>query len=212
MSQTAASSVAPGPKSKLRIPAVVAAMLIAGCAPRHTRFDIVDHRAGVEPTHYFESFDECYYTTDGLGRIDLVARRLSPPDEETGGEVTQVIHLKGIWRADPGRTFADPTMINATVSYLIVSGGRGAGFEGAGFLSFNEDRWTRTAAGRLELAKLAPKRRFGEGEHLFDRAELQGQFHAVRDPRRVVRILNEMRRLFGPLPRHEPRPEGADLL
>ena len=144
--------------------------------------------------------------------MDLVARRVTPPEGDQTEEITQVIHLQGIWRADPGRTHAERSMINTTVSYHIVSGREGAAFEGGGFVSFNENQQKTEATGELELAKLSPKRRLGDGQHLFDKAELKGQFKAVRDTRRMVRILNEMRRLFGPLPRHQPPLEGSDLL
>lgn len=183
-----------------------------GCAPRSTRFDIVDHRAAGGPTSYFENFDECCYSTDASGCFDLVARRIGFGEGDTDERIIQVVHLHGIWHSMPGRTYAEDTMINATVSYMIVGGAGGASFDGAGFVSFRENRDRTVAAGHLELAKLAPVRRLGDGQQIFERAELKGEFKATRNRRQVIRILSEMRRLLGPLPRYQPPATDADLL
>ena len=185
---------------------------VAGCGPRETRFNIVDHRAEGDATSYFEDFEECYYRCEPDGRFDFVARRIGAAAHDADDRITQVVHLHGIWNAIPGRTYAEDTMINATVSYLIVSGAGGASFEGGGFVSFRENHNRTVATGRLELAKLAPVRRLGEGGQIFEHAELRGEFRAARDRRQVVRILTEMQRLFGPMPRYQPSHTDADVL
>lgn len=186
--------------------------VVCGCGPRATHFDIVDHRTEGGTTRYFEDFDECYYSVHPAGRFDFVARRIGAGERDPAERITQIVHLRGIWHAVPGRTFAEDTMINATVSYMIVSGPGGASFEGGGFVSFRENRKRTIATGKLELAKLAPMRRLGAGRQIFQLAEIKGEFKATRDRRQVMRILTEMRRLFGPMPRYEPRPTGGDIL
>ncbi|MFH0980419.1 MAG: hypothetical protein V2A79_02640 [Planctomycetota bacterium] len=188
------------------------AAVCGGCGPQGTRFEVVDHRTEGGPTPYFEDFDECYYMLDSAGHFDCVARRIGTGEKDPDERITQVVHLHGIWHPDPGRTYAEQTMINATVSYLIVSSAGGASFEGGGFVSFRENYGRTLATGKLELAKLAPVRRLGESKPIFERAEIKGEFMAVHDARRVVRILSEMRRLFGPLPRYEPSQTDADVL
>ncbi len=183
-----------------------------GCSYNVTRFDILDHRTEGDPARYFEEFDECYYTTNPLGGFDVVARRVGIGQQGPDERITQIVHLRGIWCPIPGHTHAESTMINATVSYMIISGAGGAGFEGGGFISFRENYKKTVAVGKLELAKLAPVRCLGQGRQIFERAEVRGEFHATRDPRQVTRILAQMRRLFGPLPRYEPPPADADVL
>ena len=198
-------------RSRLVVVVMVCAAAV-GCGPRGTRFDIIDHRTESGATPYFEEFDECYYNTKPDGRFDFVARRVAIGENNTDQRITQIVHLHGIWHAVPGRTYAEDTMINATVSYLIVGGAGGASFEGGGFVSFRENYGKSIATGKLELAKLAPVRRLGEGKQVFERAEIRGEFKATRDKRRVQRILTEMRHLFGPMPRHQPPPTEADVL
>lgn len=184
----------------------------AACAPRVTRFNIVDYRADGQTVQFFEQFDECYYSIEPDGHFDIVARRAGVAEADPAERITQVVHLRGIWHPRPGQTYAERTMINSTVSYMILSGGGGASFEGAGFVSFQENHNRTAASGQLELARLAPVRRLGEGRQLFERAEIYGGFKGVRDERRVKRILTEMRRLFGPMPRYEGPPTETDVL
>ena len=186
---------------------IVLAAAAGGCGPHETRFEIADHRVGGEVCRYGESFDECYYSIEPGGRFDIVARRISTSRAAADERITQVVHLRGIWQAVPGRTFAEDTMLNTTVAYMIVGVGGGASFEGGGFVSFRENRAKSEAVGALELAKLTPCRRLGDGWRIFERAELCGEFKATHNRRRVSRILTEMDRLFGPMPRYQPPPE-----
>jgi hypothetical protein len=173
-----------------------------GCSVRTSTFEIVDYREPGEAKRYRETFDEAYYTLDEHGNVDIVLRRLSPRETEPGQGITQVIHIRSVWRSIPGDTVAHRTQINATVSYHILSGRVGATFEGAGSVFFTDNRRTDRLVGTLDLATLRPKRRLVAGSPLFRRAELAGEFCAARNPRRVVRIINEMNRRFGPLPPH----------
>lgn len=191
---------------------LLCAVAAGGCGPKGTQFEVVDYRTGSGTAGYRESFDECYYGIDAAGHFDFVARRISIGKRDHDERITQVVHLHGIWHAVPGQTYAEDTMINATVSYLIVSGAGGASFEGGGFVSFRENRKRTVATGKLELAKLGPVRRVGDGRQLFERAELQGKFKAERNRRQVTRILTEMRHLFGPMPLYKLPPSNADVL
>jgi hypothetical protein len=68
---------------------------------------------------------------------------------------------------------------------------------------FKETHRGDTLRGSLDLALLRPKRQLAFGGSLFKQAELRGTFQATRDPRRVVRIINELNRVFGPMPPHD---------
>ena len=186
----------------------VLATACGGPAPRKTRFQVVDFRDGQAPQRYFEDFDECYYARDPNGNMDVVARRSGPLNDDPDETFAEVLHLHGIWRAVPGVTAVETTQINTTVSYWITGDSGGVGFEGGGFVVFNENRKGDVLTGELELSILRPMRQVADAPVLFQRAELTGQFRAAHDKRRVVRILNEMERYFGPMPRYEPAPPG----
>ncbi len=172
----------------------------AGCSVRMSTFEITDYRDPDGAKRYRETFDEAYYALDDHGNVDVILRRATPSKSDPINEIVQVIHIHTVWRSIPGDTVAHRTQINGTVSYHIISGRVGATFEGAGSVFFSEQQRTRTLTGTLDLARLHPKRRLVADSHLFKLAELAGEFRAEHNPRRVVRIINELNRLFGPLP------------
>jgi len=169
------------------------------CAVRPTTFEIVDYREPDGAKRYRETFDEAYYDLDQYGNVNIVLRRSGGPSEAES-DVTQIVHIRSVWRPVPGRTVSRATQINATVSYYIVGGRVGDTFEGAGSVFFTQNRGKNTLTGSLDRAVLRPKRQLAPGEALFARSELSGEFRAVRDRRQVVRIMNEADRLFGPMP------------
>jgi hypothetical protein len=182
---------------------------ISGCAGPVSKFKIVDYRESGSTKGYHETFAEAYYDIDPQGNMEIVLRRTEPTEADPGREITQVIHIRSVWRSIPGDTVAHETQINATVGYMIMSGRMGAAFEGAGAVFFKENRGKDTLTGTLDLALLRPTRRLAEGGLIFERAELAGKFHAKRDRRRLIRLVNEMDRLFGPLPRYQPPTPGG---
>ena len=149
---------------------------------------------------YRETFDESYYGFDDRGNVDIVLRRSQPGTDDPGKNITQVIHIHCVWRSIPGKTVADRTQINAAVRYLVASGAAAATFEGAGSVFFKQNRRQDTLRGTIECASLKPKRSLMGLGSFFERAELNGQIRAQRDRRRVVRIINDLERLFGPPP------------
>ncbi len=169
----------------------------AGCAARSSTFEILDYREEGPVRQYRETMEEAYFDIDGEGNVDIVLRRSEPGLEDSTTEITQVIHLRTVWRSIPGNTVAERTQINGTVRYHIVHGGIGATFEGAGSIFFKMDRSEANLSGTLDQALLKPTRRLNAGADIFKHAELTGGFRAQRDHRRVARIINDMERLFG---------------
>ena len=178
---------------------VLSAALAVGCSTRTTTFEITDYRDVGDARRYRETFDEAYYTLDERGNVDIVLRRATAPGDPGAAQaITQVIHIRSVWRSIPGDTVAHRTQINATVIYHILSGRIGATFEGAGSVFYERVRKSDVIRGTLDLATLRPKRRLTAGTTLFRQAEIVGKFEAKENPRRVIQIMNEMNRRFGP--------------
>lgn len=175
-----------------------AGLLLTGCAKRTTAFQIADYRGDGSVNHYQETFDEAFFDIDGSGNLDVVFRRSQPATPERDIDLTQVIRLRTFWRPIPGRTAAETTQLNGTVSYAIITGNIGTTFEGAGSIFFEIDEDSLT--GSLDLAILEPTRHLKAGSRFFNKAELSGKFTARRSPRRVIRIVNDLNRQFGPTP------------
>ena len=176
----------------------IAMSVVCGCAGSGSVFEIVDYRSDAPPHRYREVFSEAFFEFDGTGNVDVVLRRSQPSAGHADREITQIIHLRSLWRPIPGETVAERTQINGTVTYCIISGNLGATFEGAGSLFFTHNKRKDLLEGSLELAMLRPTRQLTSTSDFFDKAELSGRFTARRDGRRVKRIVNDINRRFGP--------------
>ena len=178
----------------LVLPLIAAA---SGCAPYASTLEIVDFRTGTDAQRYRETFDEAYFDIDEHGNVDIVLRRAAPTSTPSAQTITQVVHIKSVWRSIPGTTVAHRTQLNSTIRYYILAGRTGAVFEGAGSVFFDLNGSKTSLSGRLGLAGLHPRQRLAADASLFKHAEVAGQFRASRNPRRVVRMVNDMNRLFG---------------
>ena len=176
--------------------------ILPGCAASFSTFNIVDFRDAANANRYRETFNEGFYDLDDQGNLRLVLRRNRPAKTADETDIVQVISIQSVWRSIPGETVADKNQINAKVCYSILGGGQGSTFEGAGSVFYKRKRLGDAITGTLDRAVLRPGRALRDGKALFLRAELSGRFRAVRDPRQVVRIINEVERLFGPRSTH----------
>ncbi|MEK6798872.1 MAG: hypothetical protein AABZ12_07910 [Planctomycetota bacterium] len=170
---------------------------ISGCTRPRSTMILTDFSDAGQPRKYRETFDEAYFDIDAGGNLNLVLRRRP---SSRGGEpgLTQMLHVRTVWRSIPGKTVAEPTQINSLLTYSIQSGGLGSTFEGAGAVLFDVRRRRGELNGTIDHAVLKPTRQLAAGEPLFPRAEISGRFTAKRDPFQVVRLMNELERTFGP--------------
>ncbi len=175
-------------------------MAAVGCSSRPSVFEFLDYYEPREAKRYREVFDEAYYNLDEHGNADIVLRRSTGGETKPNLPITQIIHIHTFWRSIPGETVASRTQINGTVIYCVFSGRVGETFEGAGSVFYTHKQRGNILAGTVDLASLRPKRTLAAGSPAFKRLELSGEFHATHDPRRVVRIVNELNRLFGASP------------
>ena len=180
--------------------AILVLAAAGGCRTPVTQLHILALRDPSMPRQYYSRFDESSYRFDALGNLDLVLRGMNESSTDTGELITEVVHVHVFWKPIPGRTFANASMTNAKITYAITTEAVAMLYEGGGFLSFKLGRNKESMKGRLESAQLAPARRRGNARDLFGPAQVTGTFSATRNPRQVVRILNELRNQTGPKP------------
>ncbi len=180
--------------------AYLVSLLVAsvGCSAPVSRFQIIDHAGSQETHRYRATFVEAYYDIDGLGNLDLILRRGPDLRGGDGSEVTQLLRIRSVWKSIPGMTNANATQVNGTICYALVGGDTGTTFEGAGSVFFDHNADKGTLWGTVEWALLKPQRRLSSAKPLFSHAEISGEFYAVRDRQKVVRMANEIDRLFRP--------------
>ncbi len=197
---------------KICIAAVVAAAAgLFGChsAP-FNRVEVTDIRSDAAPQLHYEDFDESYYRLRDGGLVDVVLRRQTRAAADQTRKIVQTIVLRSYWKPFPGRTYANDSMLNASLCYVLVKGESAISYEGGGFFQYAEKRGGEVITGKLECGDLQPLRAVGGDLGIFERARISGKFKARRDDRRTTRIMNRIDQLLGPSPRIEPAHRGPD--
>jgi len=183
--------------------AILLLWLPVGCAPKITRLEIREAKHGARLGKLFQDFQECYYALSPGGNLDVVMRSRVPSEIDPTQNITQVGQIHCFWHPRPGVTYAEQTMINGYICYMIQTGGTAVSYEGGLFVSFKIDPRKHRITGRLESSQLKPLRRRGDATPPFGVAFAEGTFVGVEHPRRVTGMLNEMERLLGPRPDYQ---------
>ena len=171
---------------------MLASGLWAGCNKPAAQVTVVDHTGEGELRRYAEFFPEAYYSVDSMGNVDVVLRRTQPSRTNPAGNVTQLVHLRTVWKSRPGRTIAETTQINGTLRYQLLTGADEATYEGGGSVFLHENRGKTRLNGKVEYATVRGRHSADNAAAVFEKVELSGAFRAVHDPRRTVRLMNEM--------------------
>ncbi len=196
---------------KICIAAAVAGAGLLGCrAAPFNRVEVTDIRSDAAPQLHHEDFDESYFRLRDGGLIDLVLRKQTRATADQTRKIVQTIVLRSYWKPFPGRTYANHTMLNANLCYVLVKGDSAIGYEGGGFFQYAEKKGGEVITGKLEGGDLQPLRRVGGDLGIFERARISGKFKARRDDRRTTQIMNRIDQLLGPPPRIEPAHRGPD--
>ncbi len=196
---------------KTCVAAVVAiAAGLFGCqsAP-FNRVEVTDIRSDATPQLHYEDFDESYYRLRSGGLIDLVLRKQTRAAADQTRKIVQTIVLRSYWKPFPGRTYANDSMLNASLCYVLVKGDSAISYEGGGFFQYAEKKG-EVITGKLAGGDLQPLRGVGGDLGIFERARITGKFKAKRDDRRTTQIMNRIDQLLGPPPRIEPAHRGPD--
>lgn len=132
---------------------LVAATLAGGCATgRPLEITPVGAKAAaVQP-----KFTDATYRTDRDGTM-FVVMRSTDIDRATGQTVEQIMTMRIFWRPIGGRTSLNPTSLNATFRYIVMTPGAAGMYEGAGFVRLSgregKTRTLRLLDGDLRLSE-----------------------------------------------------------
>jgi hypothetical protein len=178
--------------------------LLAGCQSHPRLIEVMDYPADGPPQTYQQEFDVCYFRKAPDGNLDIVAQRWPKAGDVNRAVASQTLELRVFYDPIPSRSPSDPTMTNALVSYKVVGDGFTCSFDGGGFVSWEASRWDDRLIFFLERAVLKPQRVLDNSTPIFEQPRVTGKLTAVRDDRKVITVLNELRRTFGPLPDEKP--------
>lgn len=184
--------------------AAACSLMIIGCQTPARMIEVMDYPTGAEPLAYHQEFDTCIYRKSPDGSLDVIAQRLPKAGDTPAATASQTLQLHVFFDPIPSRSPSDPTMTNALVNYLVVGDGATCSFDGGGFVSWKQDQFGDEITIYLERAALQPQRVLDDSTPIFERPRVTGKLTATRDDRRVVSLLNDLRRTFGPLPDDKP--------
>jgi hypothetical protein len=169
------------------------------------RFLVADYGADGASREMFEDFPQGYYRSGEDGLVDIVLYRPALAVGAIEDDIVQTIHIQTYWRARPGTTHLQDSMLNSLVTYCLMRGDSGITYDGGGFVRYRIPKEGDVLNGVLARANLQPLRRTGDDLQIFHRAALSGRFQAQCDPRRVARLIEEIDRSLGARPALEPQ-------
>ena len=108
---------------KICLAAIVALAGLCGCrsAP-FNRVQVTDIRSDSPPQLHYEDFDESFYRLRNGGLVDVVLRKQARATADQTRKIIQIIVLRSYWKPFPGRTYANDSMLNASLCYVLING------------------------------------------------------------------------------------------
>lgn len=162
----------------------------SACQQPDSVLRILSYRDPFFPEPLEVGFSNCRYAETGGSDRHIVAEAIETLGESRSNAVRHLLHLHVFWRPRPGRTFADPSLTDATARYVIVSREATVVYTGSAFVYLKPQRDGRMrceiegGALRLETVDGKPPVPIGD-------AKLSGTLFAQLDPNRTT----ELRRL-----------------
>jgi hypothetical protein len=160
-------------------------------------------------------FTESYYAYDRDQVLSFIMRSQGT-DASTGKPVEQIATLRVFWRPRGGVTTLNPSALNATIRYVVITPDAQGIYEGAGFVLLN----SKTGAGKMRARVMDSDMRLTQKTENFNdtlgRARMKGYFTAAYNDEKTAQLtLQSQQEFFGrSLTNNSPEtapPPGATL-
>jgi hypothetical protein len=169
----------------LSVGVLLVALFFGGCAAyRPLQIEpLAKNGAVVAPR-----FQEAYYYFDREHTLFFVMRSKTV-DKATSKTVEQFATFRVFWYPVGGRTTMDPTALNATYRYVVISGNVVGMYEGAGFVRL----WDNDGDHRMRARLMDGDLRLTEASAGFvdtiGRSRVRGNFSAIYDDAKALDML-----------------------
>lgn len=174
--------------------AVVA--VLQGCAPAHSRVEVVSYRDPYFPETFVMRPTTCTYRTDTGGDVHILASAQHNDAEQVRNEY---LHVRIYWQPRLGTTWADSSTSNALLEYAVAEADGLAIYRGTGFVFAEQLRDGRIEA-NIESARLQLDRTQGNLPDFLGAAALSGHLLAKHDDYAAAQTLREMELLASRVP------------
>lgn len=148
------------------------------------------------PQHLRQRFSRAWYYQSGRDELVIALETRDSGAGAQGERIEQIVVVETFWRPHPGRTPAEPTMINATLWYAIRMGREWVGYRGAGFVSYGVDRATGHLRGHIESVLVHPAVRSERVALPFRSARISGEVVALPHAARAAELARRVEAIF----------------
>jgi len=172
------------------------ALIAVGCASEPMRVHLTTYdETGAAQEHYAD-FTRAYYTTGPNGLMAWALSTEQPSPDDPTQIVTQIVHIREIWKTRPGKTFANASQINAQVRYAILTPPTGVRYDGSAFITYKSKRFSDVQICEIEAGRLTPSKRMGDVTVPFGPARFNGTFEATENQATVAEAAQLIDALF----------------
>jgi hypothetical protein len=169
---------------------------LAGCSSQATRLILTTYDETGREQHHYADFNRVAFLVNPSGLLELGMRVEQPSKTDPTQMITQLIHIKEVWKPQPGRTAVESSQINVELRYAILTPPTGVRYDGAGFVFAKIAKDAKTVTGEIESGRLAPAYRMANAALPFGPARFTGTFKAVNNPGEVIEIARRLDLLF----------------
>jgi hypothetical protein len=178
--------------------AAVLTVLVWGCGRPTGVLELTSLKVPSVPETFRVEFCECAYYTGRSGDYHIVGRAAHVPEDDPEGEITQLLYVHLFWKPWPGKTFDNPSTVDATIRYAILTERGATVYSGTGFVYVKQRRGREELRVGIEAAQLRLERQQGDAPDLLGAARATGELRAKKDAARAVDLRRELDLRAGP--------------
>jgi hypothetical protein len=168
--------------------ALVVALPMGGCVRHIAALQLTSYREPHAPRTYELNLDDCAYYVGSGGDYHIVGRAIDTPENGVGATIEQLLHVHLFWKPWPGKTFANSSMMDATIRYAIVTETGTAVYTGTGFVYPRKQGPRNGIVADIEAANLRLNHVTGNAPELLGSTRLSGTLVAQDDASLAVDI------------------------
>jgi hypothetical protein len=173
-------------RSAITLAAAAVLVQLAGCVGGGATGELRAVSLTDHPVTLPGNYVAVYYGHDEFTGTSFMLSSV-PVDKLLKGDVRdgQILHIELLWEPLAGQTPMDPTATNASIRFIVISGGEMGIYGGAGFALPSGDVTDSPLRVSLEDASIQLMQKTAGFHDLLSPAQLTGSFNAIRDEKKT---------------------------
>ena len=162
--------------------AAIALIALGGCSIQGTSGSLRTQSLGNDPVVFYGNFTSAYFSHSNAAGTSFMLT-VSNLDDVASGKVTngQLLHVQLLWLPKAGSTPMEASATNASIRYVVISGGEVGVYSGAGFAMLGDSLDSKRVSLSLQDATLQLQESTPGFRDVLSPAHMTGTFTARRD-------------------------------